>query len=137
MFDIHVRLDDKPGELGRFGEAMGAAGISIEGGGVFTTGRNGQAHFLVENGEQARRAAEAAGLDVVAIREVLVRRLKQDEPGQLGAIGKRLGEAGINIITMYSDHANRLILVTDHSDRARAITEGWRPDSHKEGSRSA
>jgi hypothetical protein len=137
MFDIHIRLDDKPGELGRFGEAMGAAGISIEGGGVFTTGRDGQAHFLVENGEKASRAAQVAGLEVVAIREVLVRRLRQDEPGQLGAIGKQLGEAGVNIVTMYSDHANRLILVTDDSDRARAVTEEWRPDCDREGPRSA
>lgn len=107
---------------------MGKAGISIEGGGVFTVGSEGHAHFLVAEGGRAREAALAAGLEVLAVREVLVRRLDQERPGQLGAIGKCLGEAGVNIVTMYSDHANCLILVTEDRQRAEAATEAWRPD---------
>ncbi|MDM5078571.1 amino acid-binding protein [Aeromonas media] len=125
MYDIHVMLPDNPGTLGLFGSLMGRAGVSLEGGGMFTLGGAGHAHFLVEDGATAARAAEQGGLEVVAVREVLVRRLKQEVPGQLGAICSALGEASVNIITLYSDHANQLILVTDDIDKARRVTAEW------------
>ncbi|MBA2467537.1 MAG: amino acid-binding protein [Sphingomonas sp.] len=127
MFDLHVLLDNRPGELARFGQAMGSAEVSLEGGGVFTLGGEGHAHFLVDDGERARAAAQAAGLEVVAVREVLVRRLKQEQPGQLGAIATALARAGINIITQYSDHANQLILVVDDLAQATEATADWAP----------
>lgn len=125
MFDLHLLLADQPGELARFGKAMGEAGVSVEGGGVFTVGDEAHAHFLFDDGEAARDAATNAGLDVVALRPVLVRRLKQDQPGQLGAIGAAVAGVGVNIITQYSDHSNQLILVVDDFDRAAAATAGW------------
>ena len=125
MYDIHVRLEDTPGALARFGEAMGECGVSLEGGGVFTFEGQGHAHFLVRDGERARFAAERAGLDVVAVREVVVRHLKQEVPGQLGAIAYALAMAGVNIITQYSDHENRLILVVDDPAKADAVTSDW------------
>ncbi|MGE6125313.1 amino acid-binding protein [Aeromonas rivipollensis] len=125
MYDIHVMLPDNPGTLGQFGILMGRAGVSLEGGGMFTLRGAGHAHFLVEDGAAAARAAEQGGLEVVAVREVLVRRLKQELPGQLGAICSALGEASVNIITLYSDHANQLILVTDDIDKARRVTAEW------------
>ena len=125
MYDIHLLLDDRPGSLARFGQAMGDAGVSLEGGGVFTTDGKGHAHFLVDDGERARAAAVAAGLHLVAVRKVLVRRLKQDQPGQLGAIAAALAQADVNIVAQYSDHSNRLILVVDHPDKAAEVTAEW------------
>ncbi|MFM4732868.1 amino acid-binding protein [Aeromonas salmonicida] len=125
MYDIRVMLPDNPGSLGQFGLLMGRAGVSLDGGGMFTAGGAGHAHFLVENGARAAQAAEQAGLEVVAVREVLVRRLKQEVPGQLGAICSALGDASVNIIILYSDHANQLILVTDDIDKARTVTAEW------------
>ena len=127
MFDIELILDPVPGELARFGRAMGAAGISLEGGGVFTVEGKAHAHFLVEDGDAARAAAEAAALTVVAVRKVLVRRLHQQQAGQLGAIAGALCGAGINIVTQYSDHSNQLILVVDDPVRAAEVTAGWLP----------
>ena len=43
MCDIHVLLPDEPGALARFGRALGGAGVSLEGGGVFTVNGVGQA----------------------------------------------------------------------------------------------
>lgn len=125
MFDLHLLLADQPGELARFGKAMGDAKVSVEGGGVFTVGDHAHAHFLVEDGERAKVAAARAGLEVVAVREVLVRRLKQDQPGQLGAIGAALAAAGVNVITQYSDHSNQLILVVDDIAKALGATGKW------------
>jgi hypothetical protein len=44
---------------------------------------------------------------------VLVQRLNQGEPGQLGKITRRMAEAGVNIEILYSDHDHQLILVVD------------------------
>jgi hypothetical protein len=125
MYDIHVLLPHQPGALARFGQALGAAGVSLEGGGVFVVGDAGHAHFLVEDGKRARQAVEAEGFEVVAVREVLVRRLNQERPGELGRIAAALGEAGVNILAQYSDHANQLILVVDDPKKAVAATAGW------------
>lgn len=125
MFDLALRLQNRPGELARLGEAMGAAGASIEGGGVFSAGEFSIAHFLFADDVAARSAAEKSGLEVVAVRPVLVRRLKQDQPGQLGAIARALANAGVNIETQYSDHSNRLILVVDDVAAAERATKEW------------
>ena len=127
MYDIHVLLPHEPGMLARFGEALGSAGVSLEGGGVFVLGGAGHAHFLVADDERARVAAEEAGLEVCGVREVLIRKLDQERPGELGRIAGVLGEAGINIVTMYSDHANRLILVVDDVAKAAEVTKAWTP----------
>jgi hypothetical protein len=127
MYDIHVLLPDAPGALARFGAVMGAAGVSLEGGGVFTMGGLGHAHFLVEEGDRARQAAETAGLEVVAVRRVLIRKLDQERPGELGRLTAALGAAGVNIETQYSDHANQLILVLDDPELAAAVTAAWAP----------
>ncbi|WP_294124299.1 amino acid-binding protein [Sphingomonas sp.] len=125
MYDVAIELPGRPGSLARFGEALGAAGVSLEGGGVFTVGGVGYAHFLVEDGETARAALEKAGLGTATFRPVLIRRLKQGVPGQLRAIARALGDAGVNIETQYSDHANRLILVVDDMDTAERVTRDW------------
>ena len=125
MHDVSLDLPDKPGSLARFGEVLGAAGVSLEGGGVFTVAGIGRAHFLVEDGEAAREALARAGMGTALVRPVLVRRLKQGVPGQLGAIARALAEAGVNIETQYSDHANRLILVVDDMEAAEKATMDW------------
>ncbi len=127
MYDVHVLLPHEPGMLARFGEALGGAGVSLEGGGVFVLGGVGHAHFLVADGERARVAAQEAGLEVCGVREVLVRKLDQEKPGELGRIAGMLGEAGVNIVTMYSDHDNRLILVVDDVAKGAAATAAWAP----------
>ena len=125
MHDVAIELPGRPGSLARFGEALGAAGVSLEGGGVFTVNGVGYAHFLVDNGEAARAALEQAGLGTATIRPVLIRRLKQEVPGQLGAIARALADAGVNIETQYSDHANRLVLVVDDMETAERATSDW------------
>lgn len=125
MFDLEFDLDHRPGALADLGEAMGKAGVSFEGGGVFSRCGKAMAHFLFEDGEAARRAAEAAGIVIVALREPLIRRLKQGTPGQLGAIARVLAEADVSILTQYSDHHNRLILICDKPEAAAEATSAW------------
>ena len=125
MHDLAIALENRPGALAELGEALGRAGISLEGGGAWVVGGVGIAHFLVEDGTAARKALEAAGIRVLEEREVLVQRLKQDVPGQLGLLTRRMAEAGVNIEVLYSDHDHQLILVVDDLARGREVSAAW------------
>ena len=125
MKDLAIALENRPGALAQMGEALGRAGVSIEGGGAWVVGGEGIAHFLFHDGMAARRALEAGGIRVLAEREVLVQRLKQAVPGQLGLLTRRMAEAGVNIEVLYSDHDHQLILVVDDLPRGRAVSEAW------------
>ena len=125
MFDVEIELDNQPGALAEMGEALGRAGVSIEGGGAFTVDGRGMAHFLFEDGAAASRALTAAGIQVLRVHEVLVQRLNQGEPGQLGRLCRRMADAGVNIEVLYSDHANQLILVVDDPEVGGRVSAGW------------
>ncbi len=130
MRDIEIALKHRPGALAELGETLGRAGVSVEGGGAFALGGGGIAHFLVEDAASARSALAAAGIEVLGEREVLVQRLDQSRPGQLGAICRRMADAGVNIEVLYSDHENRLILVVDDMDRGRRVSDDWTAAGH-------
>jgi hypothetical protein len=125
MKDLTIELDHRPGALAEMGDALGRAGVSVEGGGAWVMDGRGIAHFLVANGDAARAALEAAGIRVAAVRDVLVQRLNQEEPGQLGKITRRMAEAGVSIEVLYSDHNHQLILVVDDMDAGRAVSDAW------------
>lgn len=65
MKDLAVALDNRPGALAEMGDALGRAGVSIEGGGAFVVNGEGVAHFLFTDGTAARNALEAAGITVI------------------------------------------------------------------------
>ena len=125
MKDLAILLDNRPGALAEMGEALGRAGVSVEGGGAWVVDGRGIAHFLFHDGTAARRALEAAGIQVLAERDVVVQRLKQDVPGQLGLLTRRMAEAGVNIEVLYSDHDHQLILVVDDVERGQEVAEAW------------
>jgi hypothetical protein len=125
MIDLTIALEHRPGALAELGEALGRAGISIEGGGVFASGEVAVAHYLFKDDAGAGDAARAAGFRVTAERPVVSLRLRQAEPGQLGRIARLMGDAGVNIEVQYSDHHNRLILVVDDAKRAREVADAW------------
>jgi len=125
MKDLTIALENRPGALAEMGDALGRAGVSVEGGGAFVVSGDGVAHFLFEDGAAARRALEAAGIRVIEERDVVVQRLNQTEPGQLGKISRRMADAGVNIEVLYSDHDHQLILVVDDIAKGRAVSEAW------------
>ena len=52
--DLLVRLENHPGTLAEMGEALGKAGVNIDGICGFPCGPEGNTHVLVENHQQAR-----------------------------------------------------------------------------------
>ena len=128
MQDLTIALEHRPGALADMGDALGRAAVSIEGGGAFAVDGHGVAHFLFHDGAAARRALEAAGIRVLQQREVLTQRLRQDQPGQLGKLTRRMAEAGVNIEVLYSDHEQQLILVVDDIEKGRLVSAAWERD---------
>jgi len=121
--DLTILLDNPPGALAEMGDALGRAGVSIEGGRAWVVNGQAVAHFLFQDGTAARSALEAAGIRVLNEREVLVQRLKQAEPGQLGKISRKMAQSGVNIEVLYSDHEHQLILVVDNVAKGRMVSE--------------
>jgi hypothetical protein len=125
MKDLTIALDNRPGALAAMGHALGRAGISVEGGGVWVVNGKAVAHFLFEDASPARSVLEGAGIQVLDERDVLIQRLNQTEPGQLGKLSLRMAEAGVNIEVLYSDHNHNLIMVVDNMEKGRAVSETW------------
>jgi hypothetical protein len=125
MKDLEILLKNEPGSLALLGATLGKNKISLEGGGVFQNGGLSIAHFLVEDAEKAKDVLQMVGIKVVKINEVLIQKLRQDVPGQLGMFCRRLADAGINILVQYSDHANQLIVVVDDIEKGKLVSEQW------------
>ena len=125
MKDLEIVLENKPGSLALMGETLGKNGISLEGGGMFQNGKTSIAHFLVEDAEKARRVLSEEGITVTHVHEVLIQKLKQGVPGQLGKFCRRLADAGVNILVQYSDHSNQLIIVPDDLEKGKQVSEEW------------
>ena len=113
--DLTVRLEDRPGALADMGDALGRAGINIDG--IFGAAGSGspEIHILVEDADAARAALSDAGLQVGDAVEV-VKLDFDDRPGELGAIGRRIADTGTNIELIYISCDGRLVLST--SDNA-------------------
>jgi hypothetical protein len=117
--DLTIMLEDRPGRLADLGEALGKAGVNIEGMCGFPCGGMGVIHVLVADGRAGRRALEAAGLMVSDERDVLLYDA-EDRPGMLGKIARKLADAGVNLDLIYKATQTRLVIGTDDLNRARA-----------------
>ncbi len=125
MKNLKIVLEDRPGALAEMAELLGRAGVSLEGGGMFVVDGQGVANFLVDNAIAGRRALEAAEINVVQEDDVVIQRLSQNEPGQLGKLLRRMAQAGVNVLTQYSDHNHQLVLVVDDLEAAREVSHAW------------
>jgi hypothetical protein len=123
--DLTIALENRPGALADMGDALGCAGASVEGGGAWVVNGQGVGHFLFKDGMATRAALERAGIRVLEERDVLIQRLNQSEPGQLGKISRRMAEAGVNIEVLYTDHEHQLILVVDDFAVGQAVSDQW------------
>lgn len=125
MKDIEIILENKAGMLALMGETLGKHKVSLEGGGVFNNGAYSIAHFLVEDANKATKELEKVGIRVVKINPVIIQKLRQDVPGQLGSFCRELANEGVNILTQYSDHSNQLIIVPDNYEKAQKVSQTW------------
>ena len=121
--DLTIVLRNVPGTIADVAEAMGKAGVNIEGAcgfpAGFAAGTEGIFHILVEDVDAARAAAEQAGYEVRGERDVLVSEV-QNRPGALGETTRKLADAGINVDLIYATADGKIVLGPDDIDKARA-----------------
>ena len=120
--DLLVTLTDQPGEGARLGEALGNAGVNIDGLCGIMAGGTGTVHVLVEDVAGAKAALEGAGIAVEAETDVIVSPPLPDPdvdtPGRFGEMARALADAGINISLVYVAARNRVVLATSDNQRA-------------------
>jgi len=117
--DLTVMLEDRPGTLAALGEALGKAGVNIEGICGFPVGGRGMMHVLVADAAAARRALQQAGIQVAGEQDVLVLDL-QDKPGALGATARKIANAGVNVTLVYLATRTRVVIGVSDLAKARA-----------------
>jgi hypothetical protein len=118
--DLRVIMEDTPGGLADLGEALGAAGINIQGLCGVTHEGVGIIHILVDDGAAARTALEGAGINVEGETDVIVGEMpgNVDKPGIMGAMARKVADAGVNVTVAYIASQNRVVIGT--SDNAKA-----------------
>ncbi len=118
--DLTIILEDRPGTIADMAEALGKAGVNIEGGCGFPSEGKGVIHILVEDVVAAKGALQQAGLEVRDERQVLVLAI-ENRPGVLADVTRRIDKAGVNIDLMYLAANTRLVIGVDDIDKARAV----------------
>jgi len=119
--DLTLTVDDRPGSLASVGEALGAAGINIEGLlGIGLEGR-GIIHLCVQDGAAAKTALEGAGITVEGEAEAILGAPVPgaQQPGTMGAMARAVAGAGVNVRVAYLATDSRVVLVTD--DNAKVM----------------
>lgn len=116
--DLTIIMEDRPGSLATLGEALGRAGVNIEGVCAVTAQGKGEIHILVEDAVKAGGALRASGMQVLRETDVLVEDIR-DRPGELGNIARRLAGAGVNIQVAYLATSTRLVVGVDNLEKAR------------------
>lgn len=107
--DLTVGLVNQPGTLLRARDALGRAGINIEGACGYVCDGQGVYHVLVEDARRARSALIDAGLEIQAECEVVATPV-ENRPGSAAAILRRIADARLNIDLLYVTADSRLVL---------------------------
>jgi len=123
--DLTVVLEDRAGQLAHVGQALGDAGVNIEGFCATTQDGLGIVHVLVDNAMLAQNALILTDLKVEGESDAVVIDLadEADRPGALGRLAGKVAGAGVNISIAYLATRNRGVLVTSDNEKARAALE--------------
>ena len=118
-----VDLENKPGELARIAEAMGAKGINITGVTGATCGSTGRVTLMTADEAATRTTLGEIGCRFEEIEAVEAS--MRHEPGTLGSTARRLADAGVNIEaimpTGMSGSEVTVAFMTDNPAKAREV----------------
>jgi hypothetical protein len=117
--DLAIGLANRAGTLAAACDALGRAGVNIEGiSGVVVDDRP-SLHVLVSDAEHASRALIDAGFELLARRQV-VHVAIEDRPGEAARLLRRIADAGINVDLVYTTTDGRLVVGADDDAALRA-----------------
>ena len=97
--EFAIRVEDRPGTLGKVCRALAERGVNILAFQSFSTGKESIVRFVVDNPTTAKSVLDAQRLTYT---EVEVAQVKlPNRPGELARAASRLGDANININYAY------------------------------------
>lgn len=108
-FDLTISLLDRPGSLAAACDALGRAGVNIEGACGFVCQGLGVFHLLVGDNARAQRALIDAGFELLDERQVALTAV-DNRPGAAAELLRRIADAGVNVDLLYSTLDGRLVL---------------------------
>jgi hypothetical protein len=114
--DITLALVDQPGTLAKASDALGRAGVNIDGACGYVCDGQGVYHVLVQDVERGRRALMNSGFIIEDERRVVATPV-ENRPGAAAELLRRVADAGVNVDLLYMTLDGRLVL--SGSDIAR------------------
>jgi len=118
--DLTITLQqDRPGMLAQVAEAIGKAGVNIEGYAEIA----GVVHLLTKDAAAARRALETAGIQVQSAQQVLVVAV-ENKPGAAARMLRGIAEEGVNVTFSYVAANNRLVIGVSNVRKAAELHLG-------------
>jgi len=122
--EFTVLLPDEPGSLADLTEALAKYAVSIVA--IHTTPcpEYGITQFVTNNTDATVLALKEAGMDYTA-QEVLLLMLAHD-PGALARLARTMGQAGININSLYMAMTGQVIMDVDDLRKAQQIALAFR-----------
>lgn len=125
MKEFRVELANKPGQLARMGQALGMHGINIRA--IASISRKDISMFtlVTDNDSHTRAVLVEMGLRFQEA-DLLTLQL-MDHAGELGRFAKQLGDAGVNIDSLYLMNVNRaaheveIAFTVDDAVKARKV----------------
>jgi hypothetical protein len=110
--DFLISLHHRPGTLAAASDALGHAGVNIEGACATVCDGQGVYHVLVSDAEQARRALIDSGFDILAERRVVLGEV-EDRPGAAADLLRRIAALELSVDLVYLTTDGRLVLGGD------------------------
>src|SRR5260370_25446576 len=117
--DLTIELDEKVGSVAAAAEALGKAGVNIEGICGFVVAGKGVGHVLVGDPAKARQALQSAGARVTGEQDALVLDI-EDKPGSLGKLTRKIADAGVSLNAVYLATKTRVVIGAQDIEKARA-----------------
>lgn len=97
--ELKIRVEDRPGILGEVASALGEKKVNLRAANAWVEDGQGVVRLVVDQHGAAKRVLAARGLKPEE-KEVLEIELS-DKPGALGEVGRKLGQAGVNVEYVY------------------------------------
>jgi hypothetical protein len=117
-----IRLENRPGSLGKCCKALGERGVSILAFTGFSEGGQGGVRLVVDNAASAKTILDSQHLDYKQIEVAQVS--LHNKPGELGRAATQLGEAEINIDYTYAGidpKTNSPVVIFGVKDISKAV----------------
>ena len=107
--DLTIALVDQPGSLATASDALGRAGVNIDGACGYVCDTQGVYHVLVHDLEGGRRALMNGGFTIEDERRVVATEV-ENRPGAAAALLRKVAEAAVNVDLLYMTLDGRLVL---------------------------